>query len=44
MANIGEPMRREYVIPATQEPNLSALPVTKPEMRPSENPELEPAK
>jgi hypothetical protein len=50
MANVGKPMRRHYVIPldhpipATTEPNPSSLLVTKPEMQPSESPELEPAK
>jgi hypothetical protein len=50
MANIGEPMRRHYVIPldhpipATTEPNPSALPATNPKTQPLESPELEPAK
>jgi hypothetical protein len=45
MANIGGPMRRHQVIPDhllpdTTEPNPSSLPATKPEMQPSESPEL----
>ena len=50
MANIGEPMRRHFVIPldhpipATIEPNPSLLPATKPKTQPSVCPQLEPAK